>query len=247
MNSVLKLLVVILIASPLTVNLSDAWNSGTNHTHEHIAAKLYSDMPANIQKNLDISEMKKGANYPDTLDVGHKELHAYPLSVNKTEENLKAAMTDFKNARNAKTTTERTKYYKQESFHLGMATHYISDTFAAPHCIYRMENYHDYYKIADGITDMKGTTLPQNVTRNLKSHEGLDTLLKYGHDEGRKDAQYWNENQIWKDQTKSKSLVTKNLKRAYAGTLAVFEQWLGFTANPVPPMRAMRAIRGMRT
>jgi hypothetical protein len=112
-----------------------------------------------------------------------------------------------------------------------------------------MGNYKDYYKIADGITFMKGTTLPQDVTQNLKTHEGLDILLKYGHDEGRKEAEYWNKNQLWTQQkaAAAKSLATTNLKRAYAGTLAVFEQWLGFKTNPVPPMRTMRTIRTMRT
>jgi hypothetical protein len=101
-------------------------------------------MSSNIKKNLDLSEMKKGANYPDKLDKDNKNLHAYPLSVNKTEENLKKAMTYYHMARDAKTATDRTKYYKQESFFLGCATHYISDTFAAPHCIFPMKNCHKY-------------------------------------------------------------------------------------------------------
>ena len=240
MNFALKILVIILIASPLTVNLSVAWNSGHDKTHEYIATTLYNDMPSNIKKNLELSEMKRGANYPDQTGED-KKYHAYRLSVNRTFDNLNKAMADYRNGN-----------YKQESFHLGIATHYISDTFAAPHCIHRMENYHDYYKIADGITYMKGITLPQSVTQNLKTHKGLDTLLKYGYDEGKKDAQYWNDNQIWNDPKAAKSLATKNLKRAYAGTLAIIGKWLGFTtnpitANPLPPMRSMRAMRTMRT
>ncbi len=91
--------------------------------------------------------MKSGANYPDILDKDNKKLHAYPLSVDKVEENLNAAMDCYRKARNA-FGTDKTKY-RQESFHLGMATHYISDTFAASHCIYTIENYKDYYKIAE--------------------------------------------------------------------------------------------------
>ena len=228
MNSVLRLLVVISIASTLTIGLSSGWNSGIGKTHEHIAAKLYSDMPANIKKKLDISEMKKGASYPDKLDAGKKYRHSYPASVNLVEKNLKEAMTYYHKARNAKTATERAKYYKQESYHLGMASHYISDTFTAPHTTY-MKNYKVYYGIADKVTNIKGTKLPQSkYNLKLKNHKDLDILLKYGKDEGYKKAQDWNKKEIWKYQGDSKSLATSNLNLAYAGTLAIFKQWLGF-------------------
>ncbi len=165
MNSALRLFVILLITSPLTINLSNAWNSGHDTTHEHIAAKLYSDMPTHIKKNLDISEMKKGANLPDKSDKDKKYLlHKYPLSVDKVEENLKKAMTYFNKAKNAQP-VDKTKYYKQESLHLGMATHYISDTFAAPHTAY-MENYKDYYKIADKVTKYKGNKI---TTKQIQS------------------------------------------------------------------------------
>jgi hypothetical protein len=229
MNYLLKLLVIILVISPLAIDLSNAWNSGHDKTHELIAAKLYSDMPANIQKNLDLSEMKRGADYPDKLDAGKKYRHAYPNSVDLAQKYLKEAMADYKNARNAKTASDRKNFYKLESFHLGMATHYIADTFAAPHTIHRMDNYHQYYSIADGITNIKGTKLPQSQQNlDLKSHNGLDKLLKYGRDEGNKDARYWNDNRIREHPQEASGLARGNLKLAYAGTLAVFKQWIGF-------------------
>ncbi|HWQ20763.1 MAG TPA: zinc dependent phospholipase C family protein [Methanotrichaceae archaeon] len=224
-----KLSIVILIALPLTIGLSSAWNSGHDKTHELIAAKLYSDMPDNIKKNLDLSEMKAGADYPDKLDAGDKRRHAYPLSVDYAEKNLKKAISDYHDARNAKTPQDRKKYYREESFHLGMATHYIADTFAAPHTMSKMDHHDQYYKTADGIKDIQGARLPQEIwTLDLKSRDGLDALLKYGKREGNKDAQYWNDNRIWEDHQKASKLATGNLKLAYAGTLAVFKQWLGF-------------------
>lgn len=224
-----KLLVVIFLTRLLIFNPSAAWNSGHDKTHELIAAKLYSDMPANIQKNLDLSEMKAGADYPDKLDAGKKYRHAYPTSVDLAQKNLEKAMDDYKIARNAKTASDRKKFYKQESFHLGMASHYMADTFAAPHTIHRMENYDQYYKIADGIADIKGMKLPQNIWNlNLRSHNGLDSLLKYGKDEGNIDAKYWNEMEVWKHHQEASALARTNLKLAYAGNLAVFKQWLGF-------------------
>ncbi|MCE5214593.1 MAG: zinc dependent phospholipase C family protein [Methanobacterium sp.] len=211
----------------MAMGSSFAWNAGHDKTHELIVTQLYQDMPTSISQNLDLAEMKKGANYPDVKDSQSKWKHAYPASTDYAEEYLKMAMNDYKNAMKTSNPTLKAKFFKDESFHLGMASHYISDTFAAPHTTNKMKEYQLFYSYADQITHIYPTKIPLPVL-NLKTHNGLKKFLEFGKNEGYKVAQYWNNNQVWKNPTLALKVAGDNLDLAYAATLAVFKQWLGF-------------------
>lgn len=219
--------ILIGLAIFISMGSASAWNAGPDKTHELIATQLYHDMPTSISQNLDLVEMKKGANYPDVKDAGSKYKHAYPASADYAEKYLKMAMKDYQNAIKTTNPTLKTRFFKQESYHLGMASHYISDTFAAPHTTSKMKNYQEFYKLAEQITHIYKTTTTLPVL-NLKTHNGLKTFLKFGKTEGYKVYQYWNKNQVWKNPSSALEVAGDNLDLAYAATLAVFKQWLGF-------------------
>ena len=111
------MLVVGLVFSPP----ASAWHVVT---HENIAEKIYYAMPLNVQHNLNLSEMQRGAAAPDLIfkdggDGGHK----YPKSYEKAIKWLKKGKTAYQD-----------KDYKYASFCFGVASHYISDSYVVTHC-----------------------------------------------------------------------------------------------------------------
>ncbi len=212
------------IAIFISMGSSFAWNSGQDKTHEHIAAQIYNDMPTSINQNLDLTYMKRGADKPDDIDRNKKYRHAYPASVTYTEKYLKLAKTEYQKAIKTGDPSLKDRYYKRESYFLGMASHYISDTFAAPHTTH-VKYYDEFYKLADKVTNIKTKAVP---AFNLKTHNGLNNFLRYGKTQGYKVAQSWNKLSLRTHKSSADKLVEDNLNLAYSATLAVFKQWLGF-------------------
>ncbi len=126
------------IAFLLLLLLVSAWNWPT---HKEFAVKIYDSFPNDIRSNLNVSIIEEGSIMPDSVFQDF-EYHSYPSSVKKADYWLKASK-DFYDVSN----------YSLASLSLGIATHYISDSFAAPHNI-NGEEYSQHAKFekeAEGV------------------------------------------------------------------------------------------------
>ncbi len=224
-GKLVKYSVLIFLSLVISMGSASAWNAGQDKTHEHIAAQLYSDLNGKSH-NIDLLEFKKGANKPDVIDSKHKERHAYWRSVNYADLNFKKAKSYYQLAITTKDPKLKVYYFKQESFYMGMASHYISDTYAAPHPT-QVINHQTFYKYADEVTSLHTLKVPLPAV-NLRTYSGLKKFLYFGYTQGRGIALDWNHHQLWKHPKLAKQTAALNLYLAYTATLEVFKQWFGF-------------------
>lgn len=98
---------------------ASAWNW---NTHEEIVESNYNSLPSDIQQNLSLDAMKDGSIDPDFKFFDFK-YHSYPNSYGKAEEWLNKGQYYY----------EIGDYY-YASYCYGVASHYITDSFSAPHC-----------------------------------------------------------------------------------------------------------------
>jgi len=115
--------ITIIILCFLIIPSVSAW--GWN-THQMFVEKVYDSMPLELQDKLNLSLIKEGAIAPDK-DFHDNVWHHYPLSYNLS---LKWLDFDCHNECN----------YTDASYGFGVAVHYISDSFVAPHNI-KKENW----------------------------------------------------------------------------------------------------------
>lgn len=105
------LLIFVFILLAINVN---AWNS---KTHESLVENIYYSMPENLQNKLNLSALKYGSTSPDL--VFHDTVrHHYPNSQEFAYKYLQN-ITDLETF----------------SYNFGVASHYITDSFVAPHYI----------------------------------------------------------------------------------------------------------------
>jgi len=97
-----------------------AWNW---ETHKEIVNKLYYSSPYELQSRLDLDLLQQGSIAPDK-DFHDNVLHHFPSTYNKTLYWLN--QTEYYISINN---------YQNASYSFGVATHYISDSFVAPHSI----------------------------------------------------------------------------------------------------------------
>jgi hypothetical protein len=110
-------LIIIFILLPNFISAWD-WN-----THKSIVEELYYSIPYELQSQLSLELLKKGSIAPDKIFHDNR-LHHFPPSYNKTlywlnTTNHYISIGDYNNA----------------SYSFGIATHYISDSFVAPHSV----------------------------------------------------------------------------------------------------------------
>ena len=86
-------------------------------THKTFVEKLYYSMPNDLKNKFNLTELKDGSVAPDAIFKDFK-YHHYPKSIVKAKLYLK----------------------NLTSYNLGIASHYISDSFTAPHNV-EGENY----------------------------------------------------------------------------------------------------------
>jgi len=111
------LIFIILIIVP---QITEAWDW---NNHKAIVEKIYYSIPYEIQSKIDLEELRTGSIAPDK-DFHDNRLHHYPKSYNKTVYWLDLAKNYIKE-----------NNYKNASYCFGVASHYISDSFVAPHYI----------------------------------------------------------------------------------------------------------------
>ncbi|MGF7118258.1 hypothetical protein J2749_001245 [Methanobacterium oryzae] len=157
-------------------------------THSQIIDKTYNAMPYSIKTHLSLSAMRDGSNDPDEK-FHDTRCHSYPYSINKTNYWLSKGNTYYK-----------MHNYYQASYCFGVASHYISDTFSAPHCVSGETSYmHTKYETQGGYLKPYLTSASTTGTVN--------SLLYSGYSGGKSDWSYWMK-------TKSSSIVQKDLNKA---------------------------------
>ena len=115
----MKFLFIILFYFVLISNV-DAWNS---KGHQTVAEYAYYNSGFELQNKLNLTLMKQGSTAPDL--VFHDVVkHHYPPSYYLAERWLQAAKDNYS-----------LKDYNKASYAFGIASHYISDSFVAPHYI----------------------------------------------------------------------------------------------------------------
>lgn len=138
--------------------------------HATVAEVVFDKLPADVQKNLDKQKMKDSSNDPDEI-FKDTALHHYPPSYKKATEWLDNGKKSYDN-----------KDYEEASHCFGIASHYISDTFMAPHCVSR-EKAQDHHNFEKATNDM---------TPKASYLEGdLDSLMKKGVEQGKIDWPNW--------------------------------------------------------
>lgn len=182
---------VFLLSVPLLISPAAAWDV---QNHQDIASKVYYSLPQSVQHNLNLNEMKRGSIAPDVVFKDYNPNHQYPASATQAQIWINKAKKAYKN-----------KDYKYASYCFGVASHYITDTFSAPHAV-------------------AGETLAQHVAYenqaikmkpSIRYKSGsLSSLLRYGYLQGRQDWSLWLK-------TKSKSIPQRDLNNAGSAAYSI--------------------------
>lgn len=133
-RGLIKSLIILLVVSLVFSPSASAWHVVT---HKTIAEKIYYAMPLNVQYNLNLSEMERGAVAPDRIFKDSKYgNHRYPKSYKLAESWLKNGKTAYHEGN-----------YNYASYCFGVASHYISDSYVVTHCANISKSDHrDYEK-----------------------------------------------------------------------------------------------------
>ncbi len=115
----MKACINIFIIMVLLLPVSYAWKA---ETHQNIVEYIYLSLPEDAQSKLDLEKLKEGSVMPDR-DFKDFKKHHYPAALNEAHKWLNNG-TDL-------------------SLNLGIASHYMADSFAAPHNI-AGEKYSDH-------------------------------------------------------------------------------------------------------
>jgi len=171
-----------LIISPVT-----AWEWTA---HKKIVDEVYNNLPSDVQKNLKpyIAVMKEGSTYPDTIS-GDKVNHGYPGSYPRTNEWLDKGKVAYEKGN-----------YKEAAWCFGVASHYISDTFSAPHCGW-INDKDKYWQIGNELSPKKHDF----------QYSNLNNMLKYGNERGKESLAIWNKNE-------DRGIVQQDLNRGVSAT-----------------------------
>ncbi len=152
----------------LIIPISEAWDW---NTHKSIVDELYYSSPYELQQNLDLEQLRTGSIAPDK-EFRDNVLHHFPPSYNKTlywlnQTEYFIKINDYKNA----------------SYSFGVATHYISDSFVAPHSI-SGENYKLHSKfekspiLINTKCKIKEYNLFEELNKSQKNSEDWEPWLK---------------------------------------------------------------------
>ncbi|MBI5680210.1 MAG: zinc dependent phospholipase C family protein [Methanobacterium sp.] len=183
MNNHIIILLILVNLLLMQIPSVSAWNW---NTHEEIVAINYYSLPPDIQQNLDLSAMKDGAEAPDFKFFDFSN-HRYPNSYNKASYWLNQGQYYYK-----------TGDYHYASYCYGVASHYITDSFCAPHCGTNDNKlYHVLYEAEASFST------PQYI----QSTDDLSSSLYNGRVNGEIS---WND---WM-QTKNRSNIQKPLNQA---------------------------------
>lgn len=165
-------------------------------THSRIVDQTYKSMPYSIKKHLNLAAMRDGSNDPDQK---FRDFRAHSFSSSYTR--ATKWLTKGKNAYHAKN-------YYYASYCFGVASHYISDTYSAPHCVSGESSYmHTKY-------ETQGNKLTPKVTY---SSTKLYNWMRTGYYTGKT---HWN---TWKN-TKNTKIVQYDLNRGTSASYSAIRK-----------------------
>ena len=175
----MRWLILVLLLMPT----SYAW-LGTGH--ENIVSSVYYQFDNQTQNTLNLSEMKRGSTDPD-LVFHDTRLHHFPPSYERAVYWLSIANQSFQD-----------KDFNNASYAFGVASHYISDSFAAPHTVSGEDpNEHsEYERVANSFIISDCKTLEGDLFSILSNHTKPEEWQK------------------WRE-TRDKSLIYNNYKSAF--------------------------------
>ncbi len=138
--------------------------------HASVIEVVYNALPEKFKKKLVLEAMKDGSNDPDEK-FHDTASHHYPASYKKATKWLEDGKLNY-----------QTENYKRASYCLGVASHYISDTFSAPHCVSGEpgKEHHNFEIINDNYTPI-AKYIPGD----------LDSLMQIGVKQGIDDWKNW--------------------------------------------------------
>jgi hypothetical protein len=179
-NKILNLLVVFMVSLLIMIPASDAWSW---KTHSQIVDVVYYGLPSDVQRNLNLGIMENASNDPD--EIFHDfTYHSYPKSYKKSVYWLNLGKTAYDEGN-----------YDNASYDYGVACHYISDTFSAPHGV-SGETSSMHSKYDDHAKKLTPVASPVSGD--------LNTLMENGKIEDSKSWDSW-------IQTNDDSIIQKNL------------------------------------
>lgn len=189
----ISMFLIVLAAS----NTASAWEW---KAHKKIVDEVYVNLPGDVKQNLHpyLEVMKDGSTYPDTIE-GDKINHGYPGSYNKTNYWLDKGKIAYEKSD-----------YKEAAWCFGVASHYITDTFSAPHSGW-INNKEKYWQIGNDL----------NPKKHDFHYSNLESMLNYGKERAANTIGNWNK-------TEDRDIVQQDLNR---GTSAVYEAIL-YHAHP---------------
>ncbi|ADP77368.1 conserved hypothetical protein [Methanothermus fervidus DSM 2088] len=120
MNIKKYLLLALVLSLPFTFSFTYGWKE---ESHRYIVELIYNNLPSEYQSKIDLEAMKEGSTAPDLKFKDFKK-HHFPPAYYEAKKWLNKGKDAWKK-----------RNYKYASYCFGVATHYISDSFCAPHNI----------------------------------------------------------------------------------------------------------------
>jgi len=196
----ITIIIMVLILSTLPSAVAWTWK-----THADIAEAVYWGLPPDVQKNLNLEIMKNASNEPDEVfkDFRH---HSYPNSYQKAKSWLDKGKIAYNRGD-----------YDEASFDYGVATHYISDSFAAPHCVSK-EDSSDHSRYENRAKKL----VPVATYNNSLD---LNTRMQNGYHQGSESWTRWLE-------TGDTSIIQTNLNDGVSASLVAVNESINGEASP---------------
>lgn len=196
-----NILLIFTLLVLITVPSAEAWSW---KTHSDIVDAVYYGLPPEVQKNLDLKIMENGSNEPDEVFKDFR-YHSYPKSYQKAKDWLDKGKAAYGRGD-----------YSQASFDYGVASHYISDTFSAPHGVSKEES-SDHTRYEEQAKNLK--PVATYISGDLNS------MLQNGYTQG---GASWNE---WL-QTKNNAVIQNNLDAGASAALSATKDSLNSKSSP---------------
>jgi hypothetical protein len=167
-------------------------------THASIVEETYYALPPEVQANLSLDALRDGSNDPD------EEFHDF-RSHSFTSSYYKAINWLDK----GKYAYQQGNYY-DASYCFGVASHYISDTFSAPHCT------HDESSSLHTQYEAQGNSLKPHISYN---DTDLYAMMSTGYQQGQLSWQNW-------IATDNSIIVQNNLDNATTASYSAIKSWI---------------------
>lgn len=191
---------IIFLLSFMAMPVADAWSW---KTHSDIVDVVYNGLPVDVQKNLDLNMMRDGSNDPDEKFHDFTD-HSYPGSLDKAQSWLDQGKAAYDSGN-----------YPQASYDYGVASHYISDTFSAPHAV-SGESSSEHSSYEDSAKRL--TPVANYVTGDL------NTLMQDGKNQGAKSWANWVE-------VRDDPIIQNDLNRGASVTLSAIRNSINSTST----------------